>query len=270
MGGLTARVAYYAWPLMKYYRHLGLLSPVLKLCICFLSTFILDQWLMEAVENRKRWLMISFVLLAIVAMIWIMLPCINPYIQSMVPERWPEAVIFKKWLIPTLANRLTFIMTVAFLGAVVSFILARTRNHKVFNAGIIAFIILHTLDICVYKVQETRLRSISEKPYMAQLNFERMPFHTQRQIDTREGHRRGLINSLPLFHGVEYWTNDAFAFIDEAGSSWRTERWLKPLDRLMRTYWGQNFEDTTVKPRGLKGYFTRDCIFLWGILREGN
>ena len=46
--------------------------------------------------------------------------------------------------------------------------------------------------------------------------------------------------------GTIYWTNHAFFFTDEAGSSFRMDSWLRPVDRLMRTAWGAPLDQTTL------------------------
>jgi hypothetical protein len=52
--------------------------------------------------------------------------------------------------------------------------------------------------------------------------------------------------------GGEYWTNNAFFFTDEAGSSFHVDSWLKPLDELMRMYWGVPIDDTRTAPPGME------------------
>jgi hypothetical protein len=66
------------------------------------------------------------------------------------------------------------------------------------------------------------------------------------------------ISPLPLLshsgafkNGTLYWTNDAFLFADEAGASFRVDSWLQPLDALMRLYWNDPIDDTSIPPRGL-------------------
>jgi hypothetical protein len=46
--------------------------------------------------------------------------------------------------------------------------------------------------------------------------------------------------------GTIYWSNHAFFFTDEAGSSFRMDSWLRPVDRLMRTAWGAPLDQTTL------------------------
>jgi hypothetical protein len=43
-------------------------------------------------------------------------------------------------------------------------------------------------------------------------------------------------------------------FVDEAGSSFRADHWLLPLDKLMRTYWGQDVNDRSRPPTGFTAY----------------
>ena len=40
----------------------------------------------------------------------------------------------------------------------------------------------------------------------------------------------------------------AFLFTDEAGSSFRMDSWLRPIDQLMRMYWGAPLDDASALP----------------------
>jgi hypothetical protein len=50
--------------------------------------------------------------------------------------------------------------------------------------------------------------------------------------------------------GAQYWSNNAFWFTDEAGATFRTDSWLKPLDQLMRMFSGTAIDDTRMPPAG--------------------
>ncbi len=251
--GITARLAYYLWPLMKYYRHLGLLGPVLKMMICFLATFVLDRMLSEADTGKRcRWLTSSFLLIVTALVVYFKAPF---FIEQMVPEHWPELIIFRHLLTPMLVPRMMMVMDIALMAAGITLVLALSRNQKIFNLTLTALIVLHVLDLSFYKIQEAILCSVRANPHASQLTFKPMPFKEHRQTKVR---RLGLIRNLPLFHGVEYWSNDSFDFIDEVGSHWRVEHWLKPLDEYMRAYWGQPIDDTFIKPKGLVYYHGLD------------
>jgi hypothetical protein len=64
---------------------------------------------------------------------------------------------------------------------------------------------------------------------------------------------RVLRNSLQgrAARGTQYWTNHAFFFTDEAGSSFRMDSWLRPLDQLMRMYWDAPIDDGAAPPTGM-------------------
>jgi hypothetical protein len=47
---------------------------------------------------------------------------------------------------------------------------------------------------------------------------------------------------------AEYWTNNAFFFADEAGSSFRADSWLKPLDQFMRMNWNMPIDGVSGLP----------------------
>ena len=51
MGTFVSVFFYYSWPMMKYFRHLSLVSPIIKVFLCFLAGFGFDA----VFFNKSRW-----------------------------------------------------------------------------------------------------------------------------------------------------------------------------------------------------------------------
>jgi hypothetical protein len=81
----------------------------------------------------------------------------------------------------------------------------------------------------------------------------------QRAVATSQRLQQSLGFNAPLLRrmqgqfapGAKYWTNNAFLFVDEVGSSFRVDSWLLPLNQLMRVYAGEPIDDTTTPPASL-------------------
>jgi hypothetical protein len=92
-----------------------------------------------------------------------------------------------------------------------------------------------------------------------------LAYQPRRQLDVRASlvrsgrlratltFNRTLRNSLQgrAARGTQYWTNHAFFFTDEAGSSFRMDSWLRPLDQLMRMYWDAPIDEQSTLPPGI-------------------
>jgi hypothetical protein len=54
--------------------------------------------------------------------------------------------------------------------------------------------------------------------------------------------------------GAQYWTNNAFWFADEAGSTLQVDSWQKSFDQLIRAFEALAVDDSSAAPPGYDGY----------------
>jgi len=264
-GGLTARLFYYLWPFMHYYRHLALISPIIKIFVYLMAAVALDRliFISHRRAGRLYWVASSACPLCIIILIAVWQFYVLPsswetIVHGIVPSGRPELLIFRKIYQTFLAQRFWNVFTFNFLFAVLWFVWIRAKAIRWKSFILMLILMVHTVDVYGYKLYESRLRSVSISRYMGYTSFQRMPFSKRRALDEAwvDSPRAPIIKILPLRYGVQYWSNDSFLFRDSAGHPFRTDHWLRPLDRLMRTYWGQRMDDVTVKPKGLV-YYTR-------------
>jgi hypothetical protein len=148
-----------------------------------------------------------------------------------------------------LLNRTTlFALTASILFATLSFI----NQKKYFLPLIILLLALHCTDIYGFKFSEIRLKAtpLNDEMYKI-IDFQSMPYAKRRDVSFWDNNPRAeLLKVLPIKYGASYWTTNAFLFKDEWGNQFRTDYWLLPLSKYMRTYWEQSLHDLSVKSPG--------------------
>jgi hypothetical protein len=189
LGTFVSTMAFYAWPGMKYFRHIGLVTPLVKVLCCFVAG-IGFEWVADTRTHRAR-RALQYALLAFV---------------------FADVYHFKfSYLFDhsdTIDEPSRFVTSPSPLGY------SRRR---------------------VVDLQQAALAGDFPR-LQAALTFSPMLLARLEGHATRE---------------AEYWSNNAFFFADEAGSSFRVDSWLKPLDQFMRMSWSLPIDDTAALPAGI-------------------
>lgn len=264
-GGAVASFFYYAWPLMKYYRHLYLIRPFVKMFFCFLAGFGLESVLQQdgppSPKTRKVLLWTIGGILLIVGVFLYTRPAQGLFLVSTIKNFDWRVLRFPGYFRATRTPEYLYhryVLLAPFLllmtGGVVWLVLCpdaarRTRWVKVVLAA-------HALNLLIYNALETstRTRSLQDPQQYAVTRFQPFAFPVRRQADdTKLTPRTKFVAGLRL-DPTTYWTLDAFLFRDQAGNAYRTDYWLRPLDQLMRAFWGQDIHDTARFPKGLEPY----------------
>ncbi len=269
LGGFVAARAYHWWPLMGYYRHIGLTGCLTRLFLCFVAGSGFEVLFVGREGTEGRGLAR---LAGVFAAGMVLLAAGLFYLSSRpaVAERLLEAmhthaptklyainpafpILFDP---PVLRSRLFLSALVALLCAALLAArwLAGKPNHR--PALIVAALLLTTGDVYLYKSGEARLRTAALPPSDLSLTaFQEMPYHPRRTTSFFAPNPRVSIFLRDLaFPGIRHWCTNPFAFVDEAGSSFRTDHWLRPLDRLLRAFAGQSLTDPTGPPPGCGGF----------------
>lgn len=264
MGTFVSVVFYYVWPMMKYFRHLALVSPIIKVLLCFLAGFGFDA----VFFNKSRWqnpLMVktllissSVFMLGISLFLWRLS---HNYafgihlLKNMAPagrETLPFfTIIFNEEIFNALLGHTTFFALTAFiLLAVVS--LVRQKKYFILTAALLS--LLHCADIYGFKISEIKLKTTPLRDELSQIiDFQPIPFAARRDMSFWNNNPRAeLLNILPVREpGVLYSTTNALVFKDELGNQFRNDFWLRPFDNYMRAYWGDPINNVSEKPHAL-------------------
>lgn len=256
MGTFVSVFFYYAWPMMKFFRHLMLVSPLIKVFLCFLAGFGLDAVLFH--HSRPKNSKIFKVALALAALAMLALSIFlgvlannynisHDFILNLPPigETLPlfttildENIIFPLLIRSTLFASLAFIAFAA---------LCFTRRQKGLLVLAVLITALHCADIYGFKFSELKLKTKPLNDSLYQItNFQSMPYAPRRDVSFWDNNPRAeLIKILPIQYGEFYWTTHAFLFKDQLENPFKTDLIPLPLDNYMKSYWDQSMHDLT-------------------------
>ena len=260
LGGLVSFFCYSYWPMMKYYRHLSLVSPVAKLFLCFAAGFGFEAFVFSDAGRKRLFIALSAGLCGLSLGLFLIS---NDYaytaklIRSMV---WPELISVRGQY-----DRLSMSMSLkisavwALLAALALMVTALSGKKRSY---LIYFILgIQTFDLFGYKYYLTLLKTfhVNESQYRVNV-LQPMPYAERRKPDYRSSLRAlpfrldilaDEFNATNWRYGVVNWTINSYLFHDELGNSSRVDHWLFPLDDFMRAYWKQPIRDAKIHPRGL-------------------
>ncbi len=259
MGTFVSAFFYYGWPMMKYFRHVMLVSPIIKVFLCFLAgvgfdavIFKNDRW-KNHLSIKIPFIFIAIFMLGLSIFLWIL---VHNYefssylLRSMVSQTLPMfMIVLNDDTMISMLNRTTLISLIAFmLFAAQSFM----KQHKYNITFVVLLLIMHGADIYGFKLSEIKLKSTPLNDDLYQITkFQPMPYAQRRTGYFWDNPRSPLLKALPIQEpGAFYWSTNIFLFLDELGSSLRTDTWLLPMDHYMKAYWGQKIDDASTKPVG--------------------
>jgi hypothetical protein len=272
---------FYVWPGMKYFRHIGMVSPLVRIFWCF-AAGVGFEWVCESPsETRGRSQLLgaalAAALLGLIALGATWLSANHTAMMTLV-NTISNPGFFRPahtQLIAALSQRLRISAQFAAVGAllvasgpIAVAVPSISWNLRTRQARIWALLLLVFVD--VYHFKFAYLFERSDVTPASALLADRptpMPYPVRRDIDLKTAAITGSNSRLnatlafsPMFRarlqgrssiGAQYWTNNLFLFADEAGSTFQVDSWLKPLDQLMRMYWRVPINDTSGFPPGV-------------------
>ncbi len=267
LGTLVSVAAFNVWPGMRFFRHIALVSPLVKVLLVFVAGIGFER-LFEP-HDRRALVRAAGLAAAIVLFggAWLALNLARSPV-TILHYMDPDPVIDRPdhMYEPTLvARRLHASAALAAAGALIVGAAAFTprRLRVVVLAIVLGFV---TYDVYRFKFTHLLTRSdVVPQPARVAVRPAPMTLPPRRDPDLRAALlTSGRLRSTLSFHhvlrrslqdqvarGTQYWTNHAFLFTDEAGSSFRMDSWLRPIDQLMRMYWGAPLDDASALPPGI-------------------
>ena len=264
MGTFVSVFFYYSWPMMKFFRHLALVSPIIKVFLCFLAGFGFDAVFFKKSRFKNPVAMkvalagMAILMLSVSLFLWMMSHdyeyCGN-LLKSMAPagiETLPFfTTVFNEDIIISLLNHTTlFALTASVSFAALLFF----NNKKLLLFMAVLLLIVHCSDIYGFKFSEIRLKTTPLNIELSKIiDFHIWPYAVRRDVSFENNNPRAqLLNSLPIKEpGVLYSSTNAFTFKDELGNKFRNDFWLLPFDNYLRAYWKQSIHDLSDKPLAL-------------------
>jgi len=260
MGTPLAVFFYYAWPGMKFFRHLSLVTLFAKYFLCLLAGAGLDGMFTHAAamdrikKSKFRFFFVGAVLFAVSANALILLKN-HETLRVLLAIIVPNGLSKFAWTF--LPRVITARAVSAAILAIISGVLVISGAAPQFKkySRVILFIALalHLWDLGEYKFSETCLRTVSLNQKEAKITaFQPMPYATRRIASPNSGELRTFFCQKRVSYGAAYFSLQSFTFQDEIGNAYRTDHWLLPLDSYMKTYWGQSLRDTSTPPAGFE------------------
>ena len=279
LGTPVSTALFYAWPGMKYFRHIGLVSPLVKVLFCFVAAigfeWLFEQPLPTGASHRGR--MYVAVIAATIVLVWGAWLAHRTSASEAAVDRYIDSLTVAEVDRPLhtyqpdmMRRRLKTSAMVALAGAVLIAVVPLAIGLRRFGErsrvrGVLPFVVLLfvTADVYHFKFAYLAARSdvvwpsarfvthpsVMPYPVRREPNLENAPFGNDRVAATA----RFSPNLLRHFQGRSvlgaiYWTNNAFWFTDEAGSSLQVDSWLAPLDQLMRLFRRLRIDSATALP----------------------
>lgn len=261
MGTVVSVFFYYGWPMMKYFRHLALVSPIIKVFLCFLAGFGFDAVFFSASRAMNPRTIKAFLALSsliMFGMFFVLLFLANHHeatmnvLINMVPAKHTFfRTLLNETLLVALLKRTALF---AIFSSIFLVILLMMKREKYFYPLIVFLLAIHGADIYGFKLSEISLKTARLNDELYNMTeFRPMPYTAKRNISFQNNNPRvDLLKILPIQYAAFFnWSTHSFLFQDELGNIFRTDHWLLPLDHFMKAYWGQSIHDSSEKPFGL-------------------
>jgi hypothetical protein len=247
IGSVLAVALYYFWPPMHFYRHLTLISPVVKFGLCFLAGFGFEALFVSG-EGRDRhasWGRNMF---------WIGMAVVfagaGKFMLSLIKDTPVREWIVRNMLtdgLPLFGQEMLQIdlrpaMIAAFILAALCAMMVFIRSPRALLAAGWVWVALQALDIYDYRVVQMRLRSIKiSEDCLKTMKWEPLPWRPRRDPATWTDDGRTELLKTKFGGQTVHGMFGNFTFRDLLTTPYFTTNWQKSLDNYLRAYIGVPF-----------------------------
>lgn len=240
-GGFVASLAYFSWPLMKFFRHIGLIGPIIKTLAIFIGGFAVDRILSFMRSNDMHYMTMSlkyagvfFVIVLSVKLFYLLFP--ETFFWEAFSAAATQFTVFK---IVSFAVVLLFLVMISLKRR---FLLARRVEVL-----LLLFLLLHGIELITYRATyyDVQLPHITTDRYLDTLTFKGYEFPPERSQAYENNLRYASFNEASLIHqdlpnrsswGALYWNSESFFFIDSCSTPFRADHRLVTVDDFYRVY----------------------------------
>jgi hypothetical protein len=278
LGTPVSSALFYTWPGMKFFRHIGLVSPLVRVGLCFVAGVAFEA-IVAGERRQPNCLRFASVLLSVLLLAaglfahWLssdpaatraLVDALsNPGTDRPTHVRMPDV----------LAHRLSVSATAAWIagGLLMLGAIVRTKvssRPRLEVAWIATLLLLIFVDVYRFKFGYLSARTERMPSAVQSVTWpSALPYPVRRRsslkdaaVDGSNPRLEATIGFSSMFRyrlqgrassGAQYWTNNAFVFADEAGSTFQVDSWLKPFDELLRMYWEMPIDNTSGFPPGI-------------------
>lgn len=244
-GGFVAGLAYFSWPMMKFFRHVGYMGPIIKILAIFIGGFAVDRILSFIRSNDTHHVTMSlkyaggfFVIVLSVKLFYLL---------------YPETFVWKAF--SAAATQFTGFKIVSFavvlLFLVMIFLKRRFLLARRVGVLFLLFLLLHGIELITYRATyyDVQLPHIITDRYLDTLTFKGYAFPPERSQAYENHLRYASFNEASLIHhsqrqdvpshsawGALYWNSESFFFIDSCSTPFRADHRLVTVDDFYRVY----------------------------------
>lgn len=247
-----AVLAYHAWPMMNYFRHLSLLAPFVRLFLCFLAGAGWEALREDSSRIPKRMIRTGLLLLAWTAFS-LFLFHLSSRLQAsnqVVLQIFEETLGFgrlKTYFSHLLWPRVEMAAWAAAVFALFYILLLQPDRVRRFRPALLGCLLAAQIgDLSAYRLSDAVSKTHPLHGTASRLTrFEPVPFLPRRTAwKDSAGERAVELSRIPLRSSVIAFTL-SFIFLDEPGSTLRIDYWPAPIDRFMRAYWNQPLDPSS-------------------------
>jgi hypothetical protein len=237
--------------MMKYFRHLAYVAPVIKIFLCFMAGLGFEAvFFNQSRSKNPRTINVSLAIISSIMfglfLILLFLAHNHVFTVNLLVGIVPAKHSFFRILLneAVLSALLKKSALFVFLSSSFLAVLCIMKREKYFYPLVIFLLAIHGADIYGFKLSEIGFKTARLNGELYKITkFQSTPFVSRRDILLPHSNPRvELLNVLPIQYAAFFnWSTHAFIFYDELGNSFRTDHWLLPMDQYMRAYWRQLF-----------------------------
>ncbi len=243
--------AYYCWPLMKAFRHIGLVAPLIKLYLCFLAGFGFER-LFDSEEDQEQGSIykMSMIASAILLLNWM-------FLSQLIADQTLTTYLLRA-LGPDIQNRVSVasiadyffnLAILSLLGSLIFFLRPYIKFPKYASSYLIIFMVFHLLMVYWYAYDEVQLRTfpLTNAQYHL-MDFRQIPYQLRRSVDDRNNPRHLIMQGM---QGLVPNTLDNFTFDDLLRSKQTPDFYLHPYYNLLSAFKAQERSPVLLKLAGV-------------------
>lgn len=246
VGSGVAVFFYHIWPMMKYFRHIALVTGFMKLFFCLVAGLGFERIL---IQEARRWWPLYVVTIVLLAGSWWLWGFLNDpgklsqWVSEMSLGYTFYGIADFNFILPKLRITTGAAVTLFLL---FSFLCWKPGAHYR-RVVMVLILAVQILDLTSYVFMNAHWRTVPLPPSAYDLlKFQTLPYVRQRGLELQKKNPR---LEFLKYHGVQvkgvsgpYSGHgpqvDSFLFLDLPKSLWQTHSWMKPLDRYIRTFAG--------------------------------
>jgi len=234
MGTMVSVFFYYVWPMMKFYRHLALIAPMIKLFMIFLAGFGFELVMVHRYKFGCRMVGVLFILWAVVLIYLSSQPIVAKTIVSTFTSPLLRKImwIYQDNIIP---SRFFIAGIFSMIAGFLYLYWPQVGTERKTRYFLAVFLLINLVDMGQYYCTQLADRTfVPNKDKYKVMAFSNLSYSARRTTSLAQNPRAIILES-PLGENNQYVTLNAFLFQDALATPYRTDYRPRPLQDLIMT-----------------------------------